>query len=298
MGDDPGRAGVGGGASGGWLFRDTRADAICLYRAGLGILLGGIAIFWLPHATELFSNEGFHLGPLAAYAPTPTLAFGLCIALLVSSLGVAVGFFTRASLVLTLALWSFLYAVDTINEKANSTIAIVTLAVLLFSPCARRYSVDAWRASRRGGRRPADTACVLPQRLLQLEFAQIYLFAGLVKVTNADWWSGLTIARALGSRWGTELGVWLSGWIPPRLSGAASIGSMTYELLAAVLLFLPRTRKWAIICGVVFHVAIQATLVVGVLGLHFLLALLILFPDPEAVSRRARRVFARKLGSD
>ena len=109
---------------------EAPVDAVCLYRAGLGTILFGISLLWLPHTTELFSSETFHLGPLSDHAPAPSMAFALCVALAITSLGVALGFLTRLSLLVTLGLWTFLYAIDTINEKLARVQTIKRFAII------------------------------------------------------------------------------------------------------------------------------------------------------------------------
>src|SRR5262245_14265782 len=261
------------------------ADALCLYRAGFGVLLCWETLTWLPHTTELFSSAGFHLGPYPGLAPPPAIAAALCVVLLVASGLVVVGWRTRIALATTFAIRLFLYEVDRINEKSVDSIVLVVLAVLLLSDCNARWSLDDRRRAARGTRQPA-LVCAFPQRLLQLEFAQVYFFAGLTKMVSPDWVNGTVLAQLLASRWATELGVRLSGAVPDAAIRAAAIGTILYELLAGFLLFVPWARPAVIAAGVVLHASIQATLQVGVLGPHFVWALLVLFPDPHTVAGR------------
>jgi hypothetical protein len=280
----------GGAPARGFWLRQAPVDSLCLYRAGFCLLLLADAASWLPHAEELFSSEGFHLGLLAPLAPPPALATFLCAALAASALLAAVGLWTRASLAVTAVLWSFLYAIDQINEKAITSIAILVLAILLASPSAARYSLDDWLARRRGLERRPGTASIFPLRLLQLEFAQVYFFAGLVKLFVPGWRDGTIPLRSLRSQWATDLGVWISGWAPEILIRAGGWGTILFELTAPFCLFIPRARAAWIAAGVLFHAAIAATLSVGSLSPHFILALLLLFPAPETFSRaRATR---------
>ena len=259
-------------------------DSLCLYRAGFGLLLCGEAVTWLPHTTELFSADGFHLGILARFAPPPPVAFLLCLLLVLAAAAVGIGWHTRAALATTLGLWSFLYGIDQINEKAIHSVAIVVVTILLFSACAARYSLDDWLRRRRGLPRCPDHACAFPLRLLQLEFAQVYFFAWISKIASPGWVDGTVLTRALASGWATSLGVWVSGWLPGLAAGLGGLLVITYEVLAPFLLFVPRARPWVLGAGVIFHGGIQATLSVEFFGLHFLLALLLLYPDPAVIA--------------
>jgi hypothetical protein len=259
-------------------------DSVCVYRTGFGLLLCVEVLGWLPHATELFSNDGFHLGPLAHLAPPPPIAAALCIALAATSACVSLGLYTRAATVATLILWLFLYGIDHINEKAISTIVAVVLLILCWAPCGARYALD----SRRRKSPAPEVMCALPLRLLQLQFAQVYFFSGIAKLNNHAWVNGTVPAQVLTGRWATELGVWLSGHLPTLAGRIAGLGTILYELLAGWLLFVPWARPWVIAAGVLFHLGIQATLQIGTLGAHFVWALLVLFPDPETVRRLLR----------
>jgi hypothetical protein len=259
-------------------------DALCLYRAGFGALVCMETLTWLPHARELFSSEGFHLGPFAPFAPPPLLAVLLCGLLVAASALAALGCWTRWALAATFGLRFFLYGVDQVNEKAVYTIVLVVSALLIFSSCGARYSFDDWWRHHRGRRREPATGCAFVQRLLQLQFAQIYCFAGLWKLSHADWTNGAVFARSLSSRWATDLGLWLSGWLPPIGARLGALTTILFELTAGFLLFVPRARRGMILLGLAFHLGIQATLQVGFLGPHFILALVLLFPDPDVVA--------------
>jgi hypothetical protein len=265
-------------------------DSICIYRAGFGLLVSLEALTWLPYSEELFSSAGFHLGPLADLAPPPFAASLLCALLALSAFCVAIGLRTKTSLVMTTGLWLYLYAIDFIQERAISTIAMVVMVVLLFAPCGRRYSVDDWLVRRLGARRRPASICVFPMRLLQLEFAQVYFFASLTKLVNHEWSNGTIFERSLESRWATDFGVWISGWLPHAVAVACAQLVMFYELLAGFLLFVPAARPWVIAAGMLFHLGIQATLSIRTLGFHFMWALLCLYPDPAAIATLAGRL--------
>lgn len=266
-----------------FLHRRIPVDALCIYRMGFGLLLFLEACTWLPHARELFSSEGFHVSEWQAIHPSPALATAACLALAIASLSLCVGLFTRWANAVVAVLWTFLVAQDRINEKAIDTIVIVVLVLLLFTPCGARYSVDALRT----GERPAMTSAFV-HRLLQLEFAQVYFFCGIAKMMNPEWVDGSVFYQVFSGRWATGLGLWVSGWIPPVAARLGGLSTILYELLAGFLLFQRSFRPWVIAAGVLFHLGIQCSLSVGFLGWHFILALVTLFPRPEAVRDAAR----------
>ncbi len=270
------------------FHRNVPADSLCLYRAFLGGVLTAEALSWLPHTTELFSNVGYHIpNVIGTPAPPPWLALFLGLSLMISALGVAVGFLTRASIALTLVLWSYIYCLDSLNEKTAQTITIIALVILFFTPCGARYSVDDFLRRRRGQQRESAELSVFTQRLLQIEFAQIYFFSGIAKMMNPEWVSGAVFYRVLNGRLATPIGVAISSLDSDLLSRAGGLGTILFELSQGFLLFLPLTRAFAIVNGLFFHAGIQSTLYIGTLGAHFILALLLLFPEPESVARAA-----------
>jgi uncharacterized membrane protein YphA (DoxX/SURF4 family) len=272
------------------LHRPVPVEPLCLYRAGFGLLIFLEAATWLPHTRELFSNEGFHLPMWQLDHPSPPLAAAACVTLVVAALCLALGFFTRWANAFVLVFWTLLYAQDRIDTKAIHSIIVVILAILLFTPSGAAFSIDARRAARWGDGVPRTTTCALGQRLIQLEVAQVYFFCGVTKMTNPEWVDGSVFYRVFDSRWASDLGIWVSGWLPPRAARAGGLLTILYELLAPFLLFQRSLRPFVIVAGIAFHLGIQSVLSIGSLGAHFLLALVILFPDPEGVRDLARRL--------
>ena len=263
-------------------------EPLCLYRAGFGTLLCLESMYRLPYITELFSSEGFHAPLLAVPAPPPALAVAIALTLVVTTACIALGFLTRTAIVVTAILWGYFYAIDGINERAVHSIVLVVMTILLFSPCQARLSVDAHRARARGGPSRREV-CAFTTRLLQLEFAHIYFFSGIAKMMNPEWVNGTVTSRLFNSRWATELAQSLAGSVPDELLRLGGLGTILFEVTAGFLLFVPWAYPWIIGLGIAFHSTIQLLYHVGTLGLHFMWALLILFPEPDTVVRTLRR---------
>lgn len=277
-----------------WLGRTDPAP-LALYRAGFGALVALECLTRLPHATELYSNEGFHQGALAHTAPSPAVATAAVALCALASLALALGYRTRPAAVTALALWSWLYGIDQLNERALHSLILVALAVLVFSGAGDALSLDARRRET-----PVDTVSVTPLRVLQLHFAQMYFFAGIVKVLSPGWATGDVLAASLSSRWATGTGLWVAERMPAVGWRALALATIVYELVAPWLLFVRWSRPWVIALGLAFHAGIQLTLGVGWLGPHFMLALLALYPEPEtwrALVNRARGLRARHAGA-
>jgi hypothetical protein len=272
-----------------FLHRQAPVEPVAAYRILVGSLMFLESAGWLSHTTELFSNEGFHVPNFTWLAvPPPWLALLLCLVLVLSSLCVAIGMFTRVSIAITVSIWFYFYGLDSLNEKAAQTIAMVNLTILLFSNCGHRLSMDRVLRLRRGKPDYPGQSSVFPQRMLQFEFAQIYFFSGVSKLMNPDWVNGNVFYYVLNGRWATPLGIFVSSMKPDIIARASGLGTILFELFMGMLLFIPPVRPYAIAAGVLFHSGIQATLWVGTLGFHFISGLVTLFPEPETVAARVR----------
>ena len=265
------------------------SDGLCVFRVLFGLTVSGEAMIWLRHAPELFSTQGFQVPRWFETALSPAAATGLCALLVLSTLCVAVGFQTRAAIYVTLCIQLYLYGVDTLNEKAVFSIILFVLFVLLFSDCSQQFSVDAYLNRKKQRQHDSRLICAFPLRLLQLHFVQIYFFAGVVKMMSPTWSSGYALLGILDDRWASPFGVWLTKVLPVTFFRMATLGTVLFELFIGVFLLLPQTRHAAILVAIAFHLGIQTTMTIESLGIHFLLALMFLFPDQERLAGVIRR---------
>jgi hypothetical protein len=274
-------------------FGTIRVESLCLYRIGLGLLLCAETLNWLPYTTELFSNQGFHLGPLSGFALPPFLAKLLCLILIVSSFSIAAGFKTRASLLITLLIWSYFFFLDQISEKALHSIVIINLIILIFSSCQSRLSLDDLLRQKKGQGRLPETTPAWTLRLLQIQIVQVYFFSGLVKLASNSWTSGSVLKQIFTSRWATDWGAALGSAIPDAGFYIMAVSIIMYELFAGFLLFIPRVRGYVICFGIIFHLMSFLTLYVGYLALHYIFSLVILFIEPARVSNLLKKFFPK-----
>jgi hypothetical protein len=254
-----------------YWFGETDALPLVLYRIGFGTLLFTEAIHRLSYTTELFSSEGFHLPAIPVPIPGPAGAFWLVVASGISALALAVGARSRIAAVVTALTWAWLYCIDQINERALHSIVIMVAVLLAISDSGTMWSLDAKRLGTR------VTAWATPLRLLQLQFAQIYFFAGVGKLYSEGWVEGEVLHRSMSSRWATPLGLWVAHAMPTVGWRALGLSTILYEMVGTWLLFVPWARRYVIAVGFGFHIGIELCLHVGWLGWHFALTL---FTDP------------------
>jgi hypothetical protein len=257
------------------------SQALGLYRIGFGLLLWSESMSWYPYAKELFSSDGFHVYRSYSYAFPPWAAVLLCAILVFSSLFMALGLYTRSSTLITWIAWTLLYQVDSLNEKAIHTMIIIVLPFMVFSDCGSVFSLDCYF-----GKTPKDKIWAFPQRLLQLFFAQVYFFSGLTKLMVPEWAQGLVLQRSINGRWANDWGIWLSGALPESVFRLGGICTVLMEISAPLFLFREgASRVFFIAVCFLFHLGIETTMNIGYLGLHFMIAIPLLFLDPVWVAK-------------
>lgn len=150
----------------------------------------------------------------------------------------------------------------------------------MFLPLGAVWSVDAWR--RRGpslAAAPPTAVRSVASAALVLEVVAVYLGAGLSKC-NETWFSGRAMAHALSVH---DHGTWLGealvarDWLARPLTWAVVLA----EIVVPVLLVLrptPRVRMLAAAAFIAFHLAIWATMSVGLFAVIGIAAWLPMLP--------------------
>lgn len=157
--------------------------------------------------------------------------------------------------------------------------------LLVFLPLHRVWSVDAWRSRRR--RAATVPACTI--WLLRAQLAVVYVFAGAGKL-NPDW-----LLEAMPLR------IWLPQHTAFPLIGplldevwvayAMSWAGAAFDLTIVAWLLWPRSRPFAYIAVVGFHLLTGQLFMIGVFPWLMIAGTLIFFPPdwPRRVAARLRR---------
>jgi hypothetical protein len=167
----------------------------------------------------------------------------------------------------------------------------VFLFCLVWSDCGSVWSVDAWSAARRNVARPpldVERSSFAPLRLIRFQVALIYLNAGMWKIFNPYWRNGSAVHDVVQSNiyrrlpHGMPLGF-------DHVVSLLTYGTLAWELSFAFLLLFARTRRIALIAGILIHLGMLLTIEVG--PFHFvMLASYLAFLEPEAVPRLSHRL--------
>jgi hypothetical protein len=284
-----------------WLAPE-HPDGAAFLRLALSILgLLQLVVLW-SHLLTLYGNFGFvqwvvveasnnawvpSIGKVAlllgdwgvASATTVYLIFGLYGASLV---GLLIGYRTRLFAVLAWLVHSItlnsgffsLYGVDTMMH--------ILFFYLVFSPAGARWSVDAYL----GRVSLAPSSCArIAQRLIQVHLCIIYLNTGLAKTGGTQWWNGEAIWRAvMQPQFNAFDFSWLSAH--PALAAVICWSVLLVEIGYSVFIWIPATRRLAMISAILMHVGIALTMQLWLFSLMMITFNLAAFGWASASTRR------------
>lgn len=280
----------------GRLFEREDPRPAALMRVGLGIVLLWDALLHWPYVVELYSTDGMPMPffpgtrfePIALDATCTVLLYSL---LLFALFAVAAGWRTRMSLVLAFGLFAWFGLLDMAGTfKKFSVIALHLLALLAFTQSQAVWSVDAWFRGARSG----PVSPKWPRLLMRVLLTAVYLGAAVTKLRMREFFNGdVLMFSLLDERWG---GNWLGMWLAtrPKLLILLSFGTILLEFSAAILLWIPATRRTMLLLAALFHAGIGLTMHVGVFSPVMFVALIAFVTEEDlaAIGNRLRRFLA------
>lgn len=228
--------------------------SLAVFRILFGLLMAASAARFVlkgwVHTSFVEPAFHFHYEGLAFIRPWPEPGMYVHFAVLTAaSLGVAFGFWYRASAIVLVLAFSYVELLDKATYLNHYYLATLLAVLLACLPAGRAFSVDAVRApERRVDRIPAWMLGTL-----RLQVAVVYVFAGVAKL-NSDW---LLAAQPLK--------MWLAAradlpWLGPALSAPlsaylASWAGAAFDLSVVGLFAFRRTRRPALLIALCFHAA-------------------------------------------
>lgn len=203
--------------------------------------------------------------------PNLTIAYIHYWAMLIASFFVMIGFYFRTSVIIAMALFSYIFFIDMTHYLNHYYLMIVIGILLAMLPANRVWSVDALRHPE-WGRGDVPRWSVWSVRAL---IETVLIYAGIVKI-NYDW---------LGLE---PLGEWLRGRSGWHFFGdlvhydwfiaIGAYGTIALHLLGAPLLLWKRTRLATFFVYAVFHLSNSYTFDIGIFPFVTIAATLIFFP--------------------
>lgn len=238
-------------------------------------------LIWDPTA-----GRGFSIFHLAAHSSLPAVAVhGLT---LIPLLAMLVGFGGRWATLLTWLVVLGWYQRTSGASTGGDRLLRFALLYLCTGRCTAVWSVDAWLSNRRGQIGPHRVG-VLPVRLIQVQWAGMYLISGLEKAAGSSWRAGTAIHYAASNRSFARLGDLLD----PVLASAegslllqlATWTVLVWELAFPLAMLGRRSRTIALLVGIAVHLGIGLTMAIGPFTLVTLAGYLAFCDRPGVVSR-------------
>jgi hypothetical protein len=240
-------------------WRDETGDVFVLgaVRVAVGALLLANAVRAAGELRHGYFGDVFHwpilpealVAPRAVYVVLVGLQLGLGVL-------VVLGLRARDALLASALLGTYVLLCDRLEYHHNRWALFSYALLLAFAPCDRSFRV---------GPVPGDRLGPLwAVRLAQLQVSLVYLASGGSKLLDADWRSGRVLAERFHLYAQTHEVSGALGWLMdlgmrPAVAGALAAGAIATELFLAFGLWSRRTRGLALVWGVGFHLAIEAT---------------------------------------
>jgi hypothetical protein len=271
-------------------FRPEPTSTIAVVR----IVFGAVATLWtlsqLPVLLTFYGEDGvLPTGPalgvgawtLLGISSSAPVVIGLWVVTLLGAIGVMIGFRTRlATVLLFVGVLSFERR-DPYVLNAGDLLLRTLAFYFIFSPAGQALSLDRWRRDRdRFWEFPPGPTWTL--RLMQIQLSVIYFATLWGKLQGDTWRTGTAVSYALRiddiHRFPTP--TFLTDSVV--LSEAMTFSTLLLEGALAVLIWSRRLRPWVLALGVLLHVTIGLSIMVGFFTLLMLTTYLAFLPPETA----------------
>jgi len=278
-------------------FEPVPTSTLGVVRAVFGLVVLAWTLSLAPDLFTFFSRRGIiaaHLNipleiGLLRWFPGNGMVVGLFVALVLASVCLVVGYRTRlASLVVFLGVLSFEHRNPFVFNSGDGLVRLIAFYLML-APAGASLSLDRWRRARdRFWEFPARAPWAL--RLIQVQLSIVYAATVWAKVRGTDWNDGTAVSYALGIADIDRIHLPLHLVMSPALMNLATYGALAIEASLAVLLWNRRARPWVVGLGILLHLGIDVTIMVGFFSFALFTAYLAFVPeDTMAAWLLARR---------
>jgi hypothetical protein len=258
-----------------YLETNTHAATLAFFRLAFGLMMGMSLLRFISYG---WVNK-FYIEPLFHFTyygfewvkPFGTPTYLLFIVAGLSSIGIATGYRYKVASTLFFLSFTYIELMDKTTYLNHYYFISVISFVLIFLPANAYFSVDAFQ-------NPKIAFQKIPRwttDILKVLLGIVYFYAGLAKI-NSDW-----LLKAM------PLKIWLPTNHNLPLIGsflnenwihfAFSWSGMIYDLSIPFLLLYKRTRTFAFILVVVFHVMTKILFPIGVFPYVMIVSSLLFF---------------------
>lgn len=271
-------------------FEPGPSSTLALFRIAFGLL----AVLWtlslLPTLFDFYGRSGVapgnsenfsgDWGLLPSPAGTPVLLLILS-ALLLGSVALMLGLFTRvAAVVVFVGVLSFEHANTLIGNSGDGLIRNLAFYLML-APSGVALSLDRLRRSRENfWVFPLTAPWVL--RLVQIQLSVGYLSAVWQKVQSELWRSGTAVSYAM--RLEDIHRFPIPGFITRStlIVETLTFGTLALELSLAILVWNRAARPWVMSFGILMHLAIDYSILIGFFSFAMVVTYLAFLPAETA----------------
>ena len=259
-------------------FKSTKlADPLAVFRIGFGLMMlySIMRFYFMGWIEKVYIKPDFHfkyygfewVPELGEYT---YLLFFICA---ITSIMITIGYKYRLAIVCFFICFTYIELLEkTVYLNHYYFISILSF-LLIFLPLNAIFSVDNFIKKEKTPRVPSWTI-----DCLKLLLAIVYIYAGLAKI-NYDW-----LIEAM------PLKLWLTSKYDLPIIGdyfmqqvwvhyAMSWGGMLYDLTIPFLLLLKRTRNFAFLMVILFHVFTRILFPIGVFPYVMIVCALIFFDE-------------------
>ena len=234
-----------------FLSRDEPIDSLVAFRIAFGVFAAAWAWDYLAsgRVTDLYVRPEFHFTYSLFPWVKPWSGDGMYwhfITLLIAALAITAGFLYRLSSVTFAIGFTYFLLIDRANYQNHYYLMVILAWSLVAMPLHKSLSIDAMR-------RPSIRSITLPAWALWLtrfHIALPYFFGGVSKLT-ADWLLGEPMNLMLTT--GPRLPIVGSLLAIPGMGLLFSYGGLIFDLTIVPLLLWPKTRLYAYIGCIAFH---------------------------------------------
>jgi Vitamin K-dependent gamma-carboxylase len=165
----------------------------------------------------------------------------------------------------------------------HTTLLLVTTAILAMTPCGQSYSVDRWRAvraaEREGRAAPEERGDLWATRLLMVLTTIVYVGGVWGKLSASGYLNGAEMEKLIILAWpgGDEIS-------PPFLRELGRVGSLLVllaEIFVPIGLWWTRTRRAAVVVGVLLHLVFYVVVPVQTFSVTMILLYLAFVPADD-----------------
>ncbi|MFD1553033.1 HTTM domain-containing protein [Putridiphycobacter roseus] len=259
-----------------FLFRPTSAAPLAVFRVifGLMTLYSSFRFLSKGWVDTLYIQPKFHFTYYGFEWIKPFGATGMYLVfflLIISALGILLGYRYRLSILLFFLCFTYIELLDKTTYLNHYYFVSLVSFLMLFLPANAYFSLDVYYKRVKEQREiPFWTIAIL-----QFQLGAVYFFAGIAKlnyywIVEAEplnnWLKHQTDLPLIGNFMGYKATAYLFSWF-----GAA------YDLCIPFLLLIKRTRKWAYLLVVIFHVLTAMMFPIGVFPFVMIGSTLIFF---------------------